>query len=523
MPKSQYQSRNYQYKYHRFDFSGHRFAYIDYNSNVPFRRKLDKLLLPVLLVCFCSLRLFGIFGDFSNSDAWRWHHRSESFYQGLRQGNLKEIYQRYHPGVSLMWLTTGVRVGLQAYTQITHTEYKTLENVEGYVLLDGLCKVAIILVLSSLVIWQVRTLTELYNGTAALLYFLLISFEPFVIGIDRWYHITSLEVYLAFTAFLLTLKWTKSQNTKTLIVAGVFMGLALLTKFSSGVTFLLLLIMVVWQHKNQLRLVLKPVLALVVPALLIILLFFPALWLYPGYVFSKLIEHSQETFGGNYATVVFAQNYPVLYYPVVLLLKLSPIAVILLLVALVSSVSSQKRILFWPVGYILLYLLVFTLADQKIERYAISVMPALLMIIAVALSHLTPKLISVISLIIILTGGAIYLSYFPYPALYYSPAVAGVAGVYKSGLLDTNGEYFSDAARYLNMKGRDVVVHTAANEQSFKPYFKGIYASEYSSQVQYVITSVDSTRGAASFPACPVAEKVFLVDGLAYVTIWSCF
>ncbi len=69
----------------------------------------NKILTILELTFFISLRVFGLGTDISNSDAARWHRRSESFLSAIKQGNFSATYQKYHPGVTLMWINSLVK------------------------------------------------------------------------------------------------------------------------------------------------------------------------------------------------------------------------------------------------------------------------------------------------------------------------------------------------------------------------------------------------------------------------------
>ena len=119
-------------------------------------------------VLFLFLRLDGIIGDMSNSDAARWHRRSESFSQALLSKNFAETYQRYHPGVALMWLSTVTEWGIKVYDRAYNKEFKTLENTDGYLVIDGTSKIVLVLVLFGLLLIQFGYIHLLYDKNVAL-------------------------------------------------------------------------------------------------------------------------------------------------------------------------------------------------------------------------------------------------------------------------------------------------------------------------------------------------------------------
>lgn len=209
-----------------------------------------RILTIIVFTLFLVMRLPGIMTDMSNSDAFRWHHRSESFYQGLKQGNLKETYQRYHPGVTLMWLSSGTEAAIRLYNKIIDTPFKSSGNVEGYILIDGISKIVLIFALFVLLIIQYKSIVFLFGRQIALIYVILASFEPYLIGINRWYHLTSLEAFLAFCGFLAVLTWVKTRNRRDLVFAGILMGLGVLTKFSAVVVVAMAVGVIFYTKRN---------------------------------------------------------------------------------------------------------------------------------------------------------------------------------------------------------------------------------------------------------------------------------
>ena len=465
----------------------------------------------------------------SNSDAWRWHRRSENFYQSLRSGNLKGTYQRYHPGVTLMWLTSGIKVGMKVYSNVTNTTEKTFENVEDYILIDGLNKITLIIILFGLLLVQYKFIGLLFNRTVGLFYVFFISFEPYLVGINRWYHLTSLESFLSFTAFLSGLLWYKTNKNSYLTMSGLFMGLAVLTKFSSLVVLFLLLIVVVagvWNRSYSLaiRELVQKAALLIVSCMAVFILLFPALWVAPGFVLQNIFTAGIGAVGGEYDTVLFAERNPLLFYPLILLFKLSPFAIAALLICLIklrkfSKVKYPELLMLF--SYFIVHLIIFAFSEQKIERYIIVLVPAILLLGAFAVSQVNSYLRYALLLGSALFGVFMFIKFYPVNSLYYSPVFGGVKTAARLEILDNNGEYAAQAALYLNKKGRDTRVFVPNNILSFVPYFKGNLESEFSRETEYVIESADSSPR-EKIPSCLYMEKVYKIDSLPILTILRC-
>ena len=169
--------------------------------------KKYKLILLIVLFLFLIFRLPGLGKDISNSDAVRWHRRSEDFLNALKSGNFADTYQHYQPGVTLMWLDAFVNDVSFRYQIYKGLEPKTLENSTHYPVVHGISKSLLVLVLGALLFVQVFLVRKLFGNEISLVFGFFISVEPYLIGINRWFHLTSLETFFSFASFLFILNW----------------------------------------------------------------------------------------------------------------------------------------------------------------------------------------------------------------------------------------------------------------------------------------------------------------------------
>ncbi|MFA6918484.1 MAG: hypothetical protein WC285_06740, partial [Candidatus Gracilibacteria bacterium] len=115
-----------------------------------------------------------------------------------------------------------------------------------------------------------------------------------------------------------------------------------------------------------------------------------------------------------------------------------------------------------------------------------------------------------------------FVKFYPVPSIYYSPMFGGINYANRIGLLDQSGEFYAQAAFYLNEKGRDVKVFLPKNVQSFTPYFKGNFTGIYSDDVNYVTLPLGLSFSDLDYPKCNEVEKKFSVDGVDLITIYKC-
>src|SRR5690349_18981839 len=114
----------------------------------------NKVWLILIVLLYFLLRLPYLGYDISNSDALRWHRRSENFLTALKTGDFANTYQHYQPGVTLMLLNAPVKQAA-FWLQETYTnEPKTLNNADYFPLIDGISRSVLVLVLFILFVTQ---------------------------------------------------------------------------------------------------------------------------------------------------------------------------------------------------------------------------------------------------------------------------------------------------------------------------------------------------------------------------------
>ncbi len=494
-------------------------------------RILRNILLPLILVIpfvlFLAFRLLNIDADMSNSDAARWHRRSNDFELAIKSKNFSETYQSYHPGVTLMWLTSGVEAGLKIYAYTNNTEYKSIGNTDGYVLIDTVSKITLVIILLVLLYIQFKYIDILFDRWVALIYVYLIALEPYLIGINRWYHLTSLESFLAFNTFLAILIWAETKQSKYFSFSALFLGLALLTKFSTIIIIPILLVVILVtfikdKNKRYTQYIKNGFYYIFIVACTFVILF-PAMWVEPLHVLSKLLSAGINARGGEYQSVLFAERNPNLYYLVVLLFKLSPITLILSLISLFKTIMWRQSLVTYIVLYTLTTLSILSITEQKIERYIIIFLPAILLLIAVTLSRVDSFFRNITLGAILIYAIFVYTTFHPIYSAYYSPVLGGPAEAYSLGLYDDNGEFYLKAAQYLNSKGRDIHVHVPYNVESFSYYFKGKVDTQQEITTDYNVSNLDSRRKQATLGFnCPDVEHVLTNYNLDAVVIYKC-
>ena len=486
--------------------------------------KYKRIIFIALLFTFFLFRLPGLGIDVSNTDAYRWHKRSENFLQALKTKDYKSTYQHYQPGVTLMWMNAVVKqvsFSYQFHVQ-GNKEPLTLEHADYYPVIHGISKAVLVVVLGILLFLQIIFINKIFNFKTAAIYGFFMVTEPYLIGMDRWFHLTSLETYFSFTAFLCVLMWFKFEKIKYVITSALFFVFAVLSKVTPVITIPLYIIIFFVRSKNDYRKFIYVLLIFTIASLFFTFLLFPALVTNFVFVINKIHGAINSAVNTGYSVKQFSPTIRILFYGAILAFKLSPVLFVLMIV---SFIKCKVTFGDFPRKSILLYLLFFviflTISGKKIDRYVISMIPPIILLCAGYLSNAEWKSIRrVVSLNVFILVLSMFL-YYPVYSAYYSPLLGGTPSAIKIGLYDNSGEYFADAAVYLNKKGRETKVYVPHGMASFYYYFKGIVVNDIK-EADYVVTSYDLTRKRIDNLQCEEYVNSFGSKELDVVFVFSC-
>ncbi len=448
----------------------------------------------ILLALFLYMRLPGLGTDITNSDAIRWHRRTTNFLVALKTGDFKETYQRYHPGVTLMWTNAIVKQAIQTYDSSTDVSHGvTIENSAYYTSIHQYSKIFQVLILAFLLICQLYLINMLFGQRVSLFYAFAIAIEPYLVGIDRWFHLTSLETYLAFTSLLLLLVWKKTNLVKYLIFGALALALAILSKV--GVLAIIPVLFLILA--GRCRCVgwwgtAKNILGFLVLTLLFVFILFPALWVDPFYVFEKVFN---GIVGGVSEDVRFnplTGGLAYLFYLVVFVIKLSPITLFLFPLSLVErfrDISGKKYIFL----YLALYFISLSISEKRIDRYIVVMLPPILLFVSFYLSKLKGDILWFVLICYMLVTLHVKSVYYPVYSSYYSPLLGAhpISSALDIKFYNNSGAYYAQAGRFLNNIVLDQKVWVPYGIDSFDYYFKRDAEMEFTEATTFAVTSID--------------------------------
>ena len=542
----------------------------------------QKVAITLLLALILWLPRGLMLNRFVAVDERSWLTRSGNFYLALNEGDFAHTFQRYHPGVTTMWLgMAGFLWRYPGYAADAAAQIGDMsEGIEGFLraqghepidlLAAGRTFVVLATLLALLIAFWVAA--DLFGLLAALAGFLLIAFEPFLLGLTRMLHVDGLCSTFMFLSLLTFLRYRAGSpadhppyagRARDLVISAVAAGLAWLTK--SPTLFLipfmgLITAYAIWQRwrmddregwRSMLRPALDGLIWLALAALVFVL-FWPAMWVQPveslRAIFSAAGDsaaegHSKALF---YNGTAYAGDPGPWFYPYTYLWRVSPVTLIGLVLGLAAWIirrpplgnTSRRSALTWLALFVLLFTLFMTLGAKKFPRYLLPVYMPLDLVAGIGWAAFALWIGSilhrrwVVPLVIgiaALAQALVALPYFPYYFTYYNPLLGGAKRAPQVMMIGL-GEGLDEAARYLSAlpDAEQNTVATWYRGGSFNyiyPYesvdidqfFRSDYAVLYAHQWQ---RDVPDERLLDYFAAL-TPEHIVEVDGTEYARIYN--
>ncbi len=408
----------------------------------------------LILLIFVLMRIPELGHDMFNTDVWKWKSRTYDFGSGIFSLNFDKTLQKYHPGVTLMWLgTAGVKINSFYHKVILGAPAE--DNLIGNVFtLHTIQKTVIVVFLGLMMFLIYNQLKQLFGNRYALIAVTLMSLEPLYVALTRVMHLEGLMSTFMILSFIFLYRFFVDYRSRYLAWSAVFAALAILTKTSALFLIPFSALLVFIEHTKGTFAINKSVkmaLAVFGKWLGLLILVFVGLWpvMYtnPILVFETLrkgiVEIGVETEHFQLFLGRWVDDPGYLFYIVVLLFRSSVTALLGMFGFFAISGklldSAKKRwFLLYCFVFVVFYTLELTLPTKKLDRYII---PTLLSIILVssflyeyAINYLfsKSKLLGGLLIIALLSYYGFTLSYLhPNYFSYYSPAFGGLRhGIY---------------------------------------------------------------------------------------------
>jgi hypothetical protein len=411
------------------------------------------------------------------SDEDSWMRRAGGFAWGLANGRPGRTYQNGHPGVLTMELAIlGQGPGGAERFADPVTGAPMVTRVPGF--FDGLVEArrSFALVGAALVAFITLLIWRLLGPGPALAAGLLMAFDPLMVAHAQLVHTDNLLASLTAAAALCALiRWGRGGGSGYVVAGGLLSGLALLSKVPAVYLGLAvpLLAVALGRHRGA-RTVSIDLGLWGLVGLLTFVALWPSMWPWvrPYDTITRMIDFTRQTGGepdevGSFFLGQAWGDPGPLFYPVALAYRLTPLSTAGLSLLLVLG-WPMRRLLRdrWPtLGGLVLYglgfLLMVTLAAKKFDRYALPLVPVLLLLAALGwwllfrrlrpfLAGGPPWVPAAVGLVALGMGQLSAVSgVFPYAISYFNPLLGGGPGAARMVMVG-NGEGIDQAAAYFN-------------------------------------------------------------------------
>ena len=484
---------------------------------------MGALFISALLPRLCAINRY------ITPDELTWVYRSVQFREALLDGRWSETIIAGHPGVTITWLgTLGISAQLAIspadraiYEWLTHLAWISPDLIPAFprlasFLTAGRLAVAI---LTSLGVVAIYALARPRIGRrAAILAGFFLALDPFTAGLSGLLHVDGLTATLITLSLLALANGIEEMNSRKayryVAAAGAFAALAALTKspalllgpFSGLVLFLGLFRKPAGSDSwgIRFRLLLGHGGIWLAAFLALALLVLPALWAAPNQVLDTIVSAANRHAGDALRATFFMGQVELdhgpLFYPVALAFRLGPLISLGLVLALFFLIRGDKLLrshsilvlLFW----VPLFIAIITPVAKKFDRYALPVIPPLILIAAAAWSKIADRRPQLASFPIVIQVIVLALIV-PYPLAAFNPFLGGARTAEKV-LTVGWGEGISTAARWLAAQpGAADMTAIASNPLALAPFFPGQtlpFDDEGISQANYMIMDVNNRQ-----------------------------
>lgn len=526
--------------------------------------KVDLISIITLLAIFLTAFLPRVIslGVATTTDELLWLVRSPNFIDAIMQHNWAATYQAPHPGVTTMWLS-GASLEFLYNNGMDYTDKLFVARLP----IAFATSIGVVLIYAFV--------KELFNNTIGILCSIFVSLDPFYIAHSRCIHLDAMLtnfMILSVLAFLVYLK--NPDKNRYIILAGIFAGLSFLTKQPS--LFLIPCLFVtasVWYlladriasesfiqniRQNLYRIIKTSMILLIISAITFFILW-PSMWVNPidsiarmvlnqdcGLIKAVADPHGSGFFMGEISDGNFGPS----FYPVVLLMRATPMVLILSAIFLIFYIKDiinnvvDERVIVASVllMYIILFITQMTLSGKKFDRYILPVFPVLDIIAAFGLYNLTCSLSDRVSLIkdrynknavfaiiiilVISIQTSTLMAIHPYYLSYFNPSAFGGPSNASNILLVGWGEGMDLAAEYLNNKQDAENLTAAAQYAGFSEFFIGntieMRLAAHADYIVFYITAVqrEFNSNIWNMYKDKEPEKTIIINDIEYCWIY---
>jgi len=351
----------------------------------------------IFFIIFCLSRAPYLGAEMFNTDVWKWKSRIYDFGSGVFNLDFDKTLQKYHPGVTLMWVGTAAVKFEGLYCSVVTCPNEEADAVGAIFHLHLFQKCFVVLAIGLTLALAFYPLRKLFGKKYAAITMSLLCFEPFFYALTRVIHLEGLMTSFMLTSFIWLFYTLETSKEKTrikpqgLAVSAVFAGLAILTKSSAIFMLPFAAVAVFLYQRKNIKLMLKTLSLWTLITVGTFFILWPSMWVQPiktlDYVFVRgIMETGLEGEHGQLFLGRYTENPGPLYYFVVAAYRFSPF----LLAGLIFfgfvfkkllphfDTERTKRFVFLCITFTLGYLIEITIPTKKLDRY---ILPSLMSIV----------------------------------------------------------------------------------------------------------------------------------------------
>ena len=538
-------------------------------------RLLDQVVAPglVFLVALLPRVIYPV------SRPMQWYSRAIRFGDALLAQNWAETYQRYHPGVTVMWLS-GMGLKLFAWWRGLSSDHLLGAAPTRPGTMDDAITAAVVplaFVCALCIALAYTLLSRIVRRKVAFASSLLLALDPFCITYSKVLHPDGLLAVFMLVSVLFLLNYLHRARRFDLILSGVFAGLAFLSKGSS--LFLLpYAALAVGSHKltglrssaklqestldgrrrwvDGLLEVIRVLLTWGVAACAVFVALWPAMWVEPLEVLRKIGQnllyhvettHWNPTFFNGHITL---EDPGIAFYLATFAWKTTAITLPMFCASVLQTLPRSRRnkqsiLVQALVSYIVFFTAQMAVGGWKQMSYILPAFPALDIVAGFGLVHSAEaigrtrwcrrwrRLPTVFTMLVLALQAGIVLPRHPYYGTHHNILLGGSRVAQHILPLQDQGEGLDLAAQYLNTLPRaqraSAVLHRRSAE-IFRRNFVGLTSIANDPRANYriyyvnqVMRRLGSEEWEETWNADRQTEPLWSVafDGVTYVWVYG--
>ena len=445
-------------------------------------------------------RVISLGSDISNYDASFWYPRMDNFTKNILRGEYKLTYQKYHPGVTMLWTSgTSKYIFEKAFEKVFH--YNPRFMASQFTRLNFASIFPLVVIISALGVFQYYLISKLVNKKLGIFFAIVLSLEPFFLGTSKFLHLSALTAMFMFTSFLALFYHyhTSRKDNKYFYISSILLGLGALTKIDAVIALPVNALIIMFYEFNKTKIVnIKTTLNIVKAGLLHVLIIcftfyilFPSMWVAPIWTIKKIIEEGilETAFDSSGADTITKIKF--MFYPETILIRSLPTFFFGLIGGIILTLKNFKnskyknyiQILAWVLFFIIFNIAILSIPEKIKDRYLINLYPPMSVLVALFWYKCFESKKKLIKYLITVLFVSFYIltayKYHPVYSFYHSELIAGPKGLeYFKLPIKNRGEFYAQAAQYINKNDtepevKNVVLSHREQMRTFPQFFLG--------------------------------------------------